>query len=156
MCPPTNSSSSAFLCAAFYNANLVLKYQKKKLEINIGRQRVNWGVNTIWNSNDLFNAYNFIDFDYIERPGSDVVRIIYTGDNLSSIEFVFMPTSKGRNVFSGMYRFNKLGYDFQIIGADYYEDIVIGGGWAGNILKAGFKGEMSYFCLLYTSDAADE
>tara|TARA_B100001564_G_scaffold123819_1_gene103345 strand:- start:909 stop:2081 length:1173 start_codon:yes stop_codon:yes gene_type:complete len=132
---------------------LWIKYQKNKLEINIGRQRVNWGVNTIWNSNDLFNAYNFIDFDYIERPGSDVVRIIYTGDNLSSIEFVFMPTSKGRNVFAGMYRFNKLGYDFQIIGADYYEDIVIGGGWAGNILKAGFKGEMSYFINKYLDNS---
>ena len=65
---------------------LWLKYQKNKLEISIGRQRVNWGINTIWNSNDLFNAYNFIDFDYVERPGSDVVRLIYTGDNLSSIE----------------------------------------------------------------------
>ena len=132
---------------------LWIKYQKNKLEINIGRQRVNWGVNTIWNSNDLFNAYNFIDFDYIERPGSDGVRIIYTGNNLSSIEFVFMPTSKGRNVFAGMYRFNKLGYDFQIIGADYFDDVVVGGGWAGNILKAGFKGEMSYFINKYLDNS---
>ena len=52
---------------------LWLKYQKEKIELSIGRQRVNWGVNTIWNNNDLFNAYNFIDFDYIERPGSDVI-----------------------------------------------------------------------------------
>ena len=58
------------------------KYQKNKIEISIGRQRVNWGINTIWNSNDLFNAYNFIDFDYVERPGSDVIRFIYNGDNL--------------------------------------------------------------------------
>lgn len=131
---------------------LWLKYQKNKFEINIGRQRVNWGINTIWNSNDLFNAYNFIDFDYVERPGSDVIRLIYTGDNLSSLELVFMPTNKGRNVFAGMYRFNKLGYDFQIIGADYFDDVVIGGGWAGNILKAGFKGELSYFINKYTEN----
>ena len=124
---------------------LWLKYQKNKLEISIGRQRVNWGINTIWNSNDLFNAYNFIDFDYVERPGSDVVRLIYTGDNLSSVELVFMPTNRGRNILAGMYKFNKLGYDFQIIGADYFDDVVVGGGWAGNILKAGFKGEVSYF-----------
>ena len=117
---------------------LWLKYQKNKLEISIGRQRVNWGINTIWNSNDLFNAYNFIDFDYVERPGSDVVRLIYTGDNLSSVELVFMPTNRGRNILAGMYKFNKLGYDFQIIGADYFDDFVVGGGWAGNILKAGF------------------
>ena len=57
---------------------LWIKYQKNKLEISLGRQRVNWGINTIWNSNDLFNAYNFIDFDYVERPGSDVLRVIYS------------------------------------------------------------------------------
>ena len=132
---------------------LWLKYQKNKLEISIGRQRVNWGINTIWNSNDLFNAYNFIDFDYVERPGSDVVRLIYTGDNLSSVELVFMPTNRGRNILAGMYKFNKLGYDFQIIGADYFDDFVVGGGWAGNILKAGFKGEVSYFINNYVDNA---
>ena len=124
---------------------LWLKYQKNKLEISIGRQRVNWGINNIWNSNDLFNAYNFIDFDYVERLGSDVIRLIYTGDNLSSFELVFMPTTRSRNILAGMYKFNKLGYDFQIIGAEYFDDVVVGGGWAGNILKAGFKGEISYF-----------
>ncbi len=132
---------------------LWLKYQKNKLEISIGRQRVNWGINTIWNSNDLFNAYNFIDFDYVERPGSDVVRLIYTGDNLSGVELVFMPTNRGRNILAGMYKFNKLGYDFQIIGADYFDDVVVGGGWAGNILKAGFKGEVSYFINNYVDNA---
>ena len=132
---------------------LWLKYQKNKLEISIGRQRVNWGINTIWNSNDLFNAYNFIDFDYVERPGSDVVRLIYTGDNLSGVELVFMPTNRGRNILAGMYKFNKLGYDFQIIGADYFDDVVVGGGWAGNILKAGFKGEISYFINNYVDNA---
>ena len=132
---------------------LWLKYQKNKLEINIGRQRVNWGINTIWNSNDLFNAYNFVDFDYVERPGSDVVRLIYTGDNLSSVELVFMPTNTGRNILAGMYKFNKLSYDFQIIVADYFNDFVIGGGWAGNILKAGFKGELSYFLNKHVDNA---
>jgi len=124
---------------------LWIKYQKNKLEISLGRQRVNWGINTIWNSNDLFNAYNFIDFDYIERPGSDVLRIIYSGDNLSSFEFIYMPNKSGRNIYAGMYKLNKIGYDFQFLAANYFDDLVLGGGWAGNIKKAGFKGELSYF-----------
>jgi len=124
---------------------LWIKYQKNKLEISLGRQRVNWGINTIWNSNDLFNAYNFIDFDYIERPGSDVLRIIYSGDNLSSFEFIYMPNRSGRNIYAGMYKLNKIGYDFQLLAANYFDDLVLGGGWAGNIKKAGFKGELSYF-----------
>ena len=124
---------------------LWLKYQKDKIEISIGRQRVNWGVNTIWNNNDLFNAYNFIDFDYIERPGSDVVRFIYTGDNLSSIELVYMPNERKGYALAGLYKLNSFGYDFQLLAANYFNDIVLGGGWAGNIKNAGFKGELSYF-----------
>ena len=122
-----------------------LKYQKNKIEISIGRQRVNWGINTIWNSNDLFNAYNFIDFDYIERPGSDVIRFQYTGDNLSSFDLVYKPSSDQGAVVAGLYKINKLGYDFQFLGANYYDDIAIGTGWAGNIKNAGFKGEVSLF-----------
>jgi len=124
---------------------LWIKYQKNKLEISLGRQRVNWGINTIWNSNDLFNAYNFIDFDYVERPGSDVLRVIYSGDNLSSFEFIYMPNKSRRNIYAAMYKLNKIGYDFQFIAANYFDDLVLGGGWAGNIKKAGFKGELSYF-----------
>ena len=124
---------------------LWIKYQKNKLEISLGRQRVNWGINTIWNSNDLFNAYNFIDFDYVERPGSDVLRVIYSGDNLSSFEFIYMPNKSRRNIYAAMYKLNKIGYDFQFISANYFDDLVLGGGWAGNIKKAGFKGELSYF-----------
>ena len=104
---------------------LWLKYQKDKIEISIGRQRVNWGVNTIWNNNDLFNAYNFIDFDYIERPGSDVVRFIYTGDNLSSFELVYMPNERKGYALAGLYKLNSFGYDFQLLAANYFNDIVL-------------------------------
>ena len=99
-----------------------LKYQKDKIEISVGRQRVNWGVNTIWNNNDLFNAYNFIDFDYIERPGSDVIRFIYTGDNLSSFELVYLPSERKGYSLAGLYKLNSFGYDFQILAANYFED----------------------------------
>ena len=53
------------------------QYTKEQLEIRFGRQRINWGINTIWNPNDLFNAFSFTDFDYEERPGSDALRIQY-------------------------------------------------------------------------------
>jgi len=124
---------------------LWIKYQYNKIELSVGRQRVNWGVNTIWNNNDLFNAYNFIDFDYIERPGSDVVRFIYTGDNLTSFEIVYMPNERNGYTLAGIYKLNSFGYDFQLLAANYFDDIVVGGGWAGNIEGAGFKGEFSYF-----------
>jgi len=47
----------------------------KSWEWSLGRQRINWGINSYWNANDLFNAFTFTDFDYEERPGSDALRI---------------------------------------------------------------------------------
>ena len=39
-----------------------------KFQATIGRQRINWGMNYVWNPNDIFNAYSFFDFDYVLRP----------------------------------------------------------------------------------------
>ena len=50
------------------------------------RQRINWGQTLVWNPNDIFNAYSYFDFDYIERPGSDAIRLQYYPDYSSAIE----------------------------------------------------------------------
>jgi len=123
-----------------------INYATDKWDVRIGRQRINWGINMAWNPNDLFNAYNLIDFDYMERPGSDAVRVQYYPSLLSSIEIAVKPNdSLDKSVIAGLYKFNKWKYDFQILGANYYTDLAIGGGWAGNIKDFGFKGEGTYF-----------
>lgn len=56
------------------------EYTAGQWEISLGRQRINWGIGTTWNPNDIFNAFSFTDFDYEERPGSDALRVRrYTG-----------------------------------------------------------------------------
>jgi hypothetical protein len=122
-----------------------LTYNYKNWEIDVGRQRVNWGINLAWNPNDLFNAYNLVDFDYQERPGSDAVRIQHYGAN-SLTEVAIRPgESLDEMVIGALYKFYKVGYDFQVIAANYYTDLALGLGWAGNIKNAGFKGEATYF-----------
>lgn len=121
-------------------------YRGEKFDLTAGRQRINWGVNLVWNPNDLFNTYNFADFDYEERPGSDALRFQYYTDGMNSVEVAVKPGKNDSDwVAAGMYKLNIRGYDFQLIGGRYYEDYVIGTGWAGNIKNAGFKGELSYF-----------
>ena len=123
-----------------------LNWASDKWDVRIGRQRINWGVNLVWNPNDLFNTYNFADFDYEERPGSDGVRITRYLKGLSSIEvggkFSNNPDS---TVVAGLYKFNKWGYDIQVLSGVYYEDLTLGLGWAGNLKTAGLKGEATYF-----------
>jgi len=122
------------------------QYSKGDWDIRLGRQRINWGINTIWNPNDIFNAYSFTDFDYEERPGSDALRVQYFTGVASSIELAVKVFTKVENITAGfLWKTNKWDYDFQVLAGILGQDIVLGGGWAGHIKGAGFKGEFSYF-----------
>jgi hypothetical protein len=125
---------------------LQLQYAKNNWDVRLGRQRINWGINNTWNPNDLFNAYNFLDFDYEERPGTDAVRIQRFFKNNTAIDLAAKPgRHQYESIVAGMYRFHRGTYDFQALAGVYRADMVVGAGWAGSIGKAGFKGEASYF-----------
>ncbi len=124
----------------------LINYINGDWDITLGRQRVNWGMNLIWNPNDIFNTYNFLDFDYEERPGSDAIRVQYYLGDFSKIE-VAVKKGHGKDdvVAAAMYKFNKASYDIQLLSGIYKKDWFFGIGWAGNLKNAGFKGEASYF-----------
>ncbi|MFT7154367.1 MAG: hypothetical protein ACI9Z7_001437 [Alteromonas macleodii] len=117
-----------------------------KVDIRVGRQRINWGINTAWNPNDIFNAYNFIDFDYEERPGSDAVRFQYFGKKMRGFEIAVAPQRTWKQSTAAfMYKFNAKSYDFQLITGQYRTDLTAGFGFAGNAGNAGLKGEIQWF-----------
>lgn len=123
-----------------------LDYTSGKWQIRAGRQRVNWGINLVWNPNDIFNTFSYFDFDYEERPGTDAVRIQYYTGTTSSGELVYKPgRNKARTTYAGIYRFSKWDYDFQFIGGQAGNDWIVGGGWSGDISGAGFRGELTHF-----------
>ncbi|MGB0916230.1 MAG: hypothetical protein ACPGU4_01465, partial [Flavobacteriales bacterium] len=104
-----------------------------KVDIRAGRQRINWGINTAWNPNDIFNAFSFVNFDYEERPGSDAVRFQYFGKNMSGFEIAVAPQQTWKQSTAAfMYKFNAKSYDFQFIAGQYRTDITAGFGFAGN------------------------
>ncbi|MGB4293013.1 MAG: hypothetical protein WBJ37_09045, partial [Bacteroidales bacterium] len=117
-----------------------------KLEITTGRQRINWGQAIVWNPNDIFNAYSFFDFDYVERPGSDALRFQYFTSSSSVIELAVKTDSEDRVTAAGLIRFNRWGYDIQFLGGySNSSDIVAGAGWSGTLLNTSFRGEISWF-----------
>lgn len=125
---------------------LHINYQSEKWNITLGRQRINWGKNLVWNPNDLYNAYSFFDFDYEERPGTDALLVQYYISGSSSIETAINYTSDFQdNTLAIKYNFNAYNYDFQLLASKYIRDYILGLGWEGNIKDLGFKGEMSYF-----------
>lgn len=121
-------------------------YSKGDWQLTVGRQRINWGVTLVWNPNDIFNAYNFYDFDYEERQGSDAIRVQYYTGIASSIELAGkVVTDKDDIVAAALWKTNKGTYDIQVLGGVAQQDVVLGAGWAGSIRGAGFKGELNYF-----------
>jgi len=123
-----------------------LDFNYEKFQVRIGRQRINWGQTLIWNPNDIFNAYSFYDFDYVERPGSDAIRLQYFPGSTSTLEMAFKADQDRDVTGAGLYRFNKLGYDIQILaGCFSSKDFVAGAGWSGAMGNVSFRGEASWF-----------
>lgn len=116
-----------------------------KLQATIGRQRINWGMNFVWNPNDIFNAYSFFDFDYVERPGSDAIRLQYYFTPSAHLELAGNINSSNQFSYAGLFRFSLGGYDFQILGGQIDEkEMVAGGGFTGYIGPVSLSGEISY------------
>jgi hypothetical protein len=132
---------------------LYMEYSVNSWNIRVGRQRINWGINLAFNPNDLFNAYNFLDFDYEERPGADAIRVQYYYDFASGFDLVYNAGDLSNQ--GGMalrWFFNKNQYDYQIIGGLVRGDITLGGGWSGYLKNAGWKGEATLFLPTTDSD----
>ena len=135
--------TSFFIYSTFDRANL--EFSKGNFEAKIGRQRINWGINLVWTPNDIFNIFNYFDFDYIERPGCDAIKIQYYTGMTSSAQLAYKINKENKVTFAGLYKFNKWNYDFQFLAGVMEDDIVLGTGWSGQIKGAGFNGEATYF-----------
>ncbi|HEX3020377.1 MAG TPA: hypothetical protein VHP36_08735 [Chitinispirillaceae bacterium] len=121
-------------------------YEYGSLNLMLGRQRINWGTNLVWNPNDWYNAYNFIDFDYEERPGTDALHVQYFTSAVSVAELSLKAGKDQVNrTFAAMYKFNTHGYDLQFQAGLYGLDAAIGFSWSGGISGGGFRGEIAFF-----------
>ncbi|MDG5813785.1 hypothetical protein QA601_01745 [Chitinispirillales bacterium ANBcel5] len=136
---------------------LYLSYSRPSLRVTVGRQRVNWGTNYVWNPNDWFNAYEYLDFDYEERPGSDALRVQYYPGVLSLFEAALGASEhREERVYALLYRFNRFNYDLQFQGGFFGLDAAGGFSWSGSIGGAGFRGELStYLPFLSEDDGVD-
>jgi hypothetical protein len=117
-----------------------------KFQARVGRQRINWGQTLVWNPNDIFNVYSYFDFDYIERPGSDAIRLQYYPDYSSAFEIAVKADYENNVTGAALYRFNTHGYDIQFMAGFFNsEDFVVGTGWSGSMGSVAFRGEATWF-----------
>ncbi len=123
-----------------------VSYRTDRLELIAGRQRINWGIGTVWNPNDVFNAFNFFDFDYEERPGCDGIRAIYNLKGRGSLEMAGSAGSERSDRKAALLWRSQIGrYDIQALGGKFDSLVFAGAGFAGNLGQAGFKGEYNLY-----------
>ncbi len=116
------------------------------LEMRAGRQRINWSQALIWNPNDIFNTYSFFDFDYVERPGSDAVRLTYSTGPASAVETVIKVDAANRITAAALGRFSLLNTDMQFLAGVTDDDFFTAGtGFSGAIGSFSVRGEATLF-----------
>jgi len=121
---------------------LWMSYSGKKWFFRAGRQRINWSTTTTWNPNDIFNSYNFLDFDYEERPGCDAIQSRHIINSNSNLEVAWGFAGQNNKMLGGIKYLMKINkWDIQAIIGLYNEHLTWGTSWAGHIKDAGFKGE---------------
>lgn len=125
---------------------LWIDFNYGRFQARVGRQRINWGQTLVWNPNDIFNVYSYFDFDYMERPGSDAIRLQYYPDYSSAFEIALKADYENKVTGAALYRFNTNGYDIQFLAGIFNsEDFVAGTGWSGSIGSVSFRGEGTWF-----------
>ena len=125
---------------------LYLDWHRGAWQVRGGRQRINWGMATLWNPNDLFNVYSMFDFDYEERPGTDGLLINRNLGFASHVELVWaLGDNWDDTSVAARYQFNARGYDIQVLGGKKWVDLVAGLGFAGSLKGVSLNGELSFF-----------
>ncbi|MFH1214045.1 MAG: hypothetical protein V1681_08135, partial [Candidatus Neomarinimicrobiota bacterium] len=135
---------------------LWIDWTAAKFQATVGRQRIAWGTSWVWNPTDLFNPASVLDFDYEEQPAIDGLRLQYYTGALSKMEFAVKPDKKlDRTIAAGLYKFNFRNYDFNLLAGIRNFRWVAGLSWAGDIYKAGFRGEVTCSRNWRTAESAD-
>jgi hypothetical protein len=123
-----------------------IDFTSGSLQVRAGRQRINWSQSLIWNPNDIFNTYSFFDFDYVERPGSDALRLTYSTGPSSSVEAAVKIDGSDRVTAAALGRFSVLNTDLQFLaGITDDEFFTAGTGFSGAIGSVSVRGEATLF-----------
>ncbi len=125
---------------------LFVDWKPDAWQLRAGRQRIGWGMTTLWNPNDLFNVYTSFDVEYDERPGTDAVLLGRDLGFASRVETVWgLGDNWDETTLTVRYQGNEAGFDWQLIGGKNRVDAVAGGGLAGSFAGAGLRSEITHF-----------
>lgn len=136
--------NSGNLYAEFVLYRAYLKYDAAPLQMTVGKQMIDWGRMRFYSPMDLFNPISPFAIDRDERPGVDAVDIDFSPrddihlDTVYAAGRTFSDSSVGSRL---LYRWHD--YDLFLMGGDFQNAKVVGGGFDGYLRNAGFRGEFT-------------
>jgi hypothetical protein len=137
-------NNSAVLTAMF--DRLYADYSAGDWQVRIGRHRINWGKDLIWNPNDIFNAQSFLDVSYREGPGTDALLARRYLGPMAHVEAAVAGARNADSITAAAAgQINIGGFDLQMIAGWMRHDIVAGGGFSGQVWGAAVRGEGTLF-----------
>ena len=111
--------------------------------LQIGRQKIPWGVARVWNVTDPFNPIDYTSLERGERTGVDAVNLDLALNELSGLNLVYIEGENKRSA-GGRLKTNLAGTDYSLLGAKLGGDYLVGFDFAGQVRGAGVRGEMAY------------
>ncbi|MFP8874146.1 MAG: hypothetical protein VCB42_06375, partial [Myxococcota bacterium] len=121
-----------------------LRFESRRFEAVVGRQRIPWGVGRLWNPIDRFNAIAPLQIQ-AESPGVDAVNLKFLFTDALQLEAVFAP---GSNAADHDYGARLQGYagtvDFGLVAGIFDEAPTAGIDLAANLWEAAGRTEIVY------------
>jgi hypothetical protein len=143
---------------------LSLSYARPGIELSAGRQRINWALTDIWSPNDVFARISPLDPDYVERPGTDSLRLRWYPSPLSLLDLACSPASNWSDTAAaGLLRIAIENTDLQLglgkagfasrRGASAEDELFVLAGCSGRVLDLGARAEAAFFTAGLASPA---
>ena len=137
-------NNSAVLTTMF--DRLYVDYSGGDWQVRLGRHRINWGKDLIWNPNDIFNAQSFLDVAYREGPGTDALLVRRYLGPVAQVEAAVAGARSADSITAALCgQVNAAGFDIQLLGGWMRHDIVGGAGFSGQVANAALRGEGTLF-----------
>ncbi|MBN1306885.1 MAG: hypothetical protein JXA18_03145 [Chitinispirillaceae bacterium] len=125
---------------------LYLDFSPGEWQLRVGRQRINWGKNLVWNPNDLFNARSIFDVSYREGPGTDALLVRrYLGPMANAEIAVAGARDIDSVTAAALGQISAGGFDLQLLAGWMRHTVVAGAGYSGQAGGAALRGEASVF-----------
>lgn len=132
-----------FYGQSFYRA--YLKCDKGPVVFTLGRQRIDWGVMHLFSPADLLTRLPIFDVEKDERVGTTAANLeVLIGEGLK-LNPIYTLNPDFDQSQTGMRVTKTLGhFDFSALGGRFRRDGIFGFDFAGDVQKAGIRGEVIY------------